>query len=484
MSRRDALRQRHRSVSPRAASDTVQNIPVDPDSKRTDVPQPSAENFAQRVRETLMTMLGRQGDPLDRGITLRDLIDSGVVTLNPGYSLGSGAGGLPIGPGSGASSNVKPDLTPPPPVTGFKVSPSLDCVFFETDEPHWAMGHGYFMTNIYAAGPLPNGAPPTFANAKQVYSFSGAFSSWATSPNTTWYFWAKWETRDGVESINPAGGTNGVSTTTGQDVDKLVAAMTGPGEPFKVVTVAYHEGPTDPLDPNANLVPAGTYTADAFIHNAQISQAMIRNLAVTDAKIDTLQASKITAGMLKVGTYVRSSNYTSGGPGSPYGSGFNIDYLGNAEFSNAVFRGNVYADSGYFRGDITGATGSFSGSISAANGVFKGGVAGGSFTGWAWPPSGTGFYLGGPGLLMGNWSTGQAYVAFDTNAGTFDLNSGNNSGNRGLHIDGGGSTFTGNLNMVNGTINMDNGQPTKLRITASTVEVWQGNQLRVRMGVW
>src|SRR5579864_2700571 len=95
MSRRDLVRQRHRAVSPRVTADASTPEALSGFETRNDVPQPSAENFSMRVRETLMTMLGRQGDPLDRGITLRDLIDSGVVTLNPGYSLGGG-GDLPI----------------------------------------------------------------------------------------------------------------------------------------------------------------------------------------------------------------------------------------------------------------------------------------------------------------------------------------------------------------------------------------------------
>jgi hypothetical protein len=43
-------------------------------SNRNDLPQPNASNFNQRLRETIQTYLGRQGDPLDRGLTLRDLV--------------------------------------------------------------------------------------------------------------------------------------------------------------------------------------------------------------------------------------------------------------------------------------------------------------------------------------------------------------------------------------------------------------------------
>ena len=36
-------------------------------------------------------------------------------------------------------------------------------------------------------------------------------------------------------SQTPAGGTNGLEAVTGQDVRKLVEAMTGPGNPFTIL---------------------------------------------------------------------------------------------------------------------------------------------------------------------------------------------------------------------------------------------------------
>lgn len=469
MSRRDAMRQRHRAASPRAASETVQGIPVEPDSKRTDVPQPSAENFAARVRETLMVMLGRQGDPLDRGITLRDLIDSGVVTLNPGYSLGAGGGSIPISPGGGASSNVKPDLTPPPQVTNFRASPSLTSVFFETDNPTWAMGHGYFVTNIYGAQPTQAKPNPTFSDAIQVFSFTGSVGAWATRPNTTWYFWAKWETRDGVESINPAGGTNGVSATTGQDVDKLVSAMTGPGEPFMVVPVGY-------TLPDGTYVPAGTYTADAYIRNGSLVNAKIVDATIESAKIVSLAVGKLNAGSITA-AFIQSPQWNN------YDQGWRVQGDGWAQFGNISVRGNVYATSGVFSGIVYASDGIFAGDISAARGRFRGGVMGGAYSGYGWPPSGTtGYFLGpvntndpnsGGGLLLGN--------AYD---------------NRYFQVEYNGDVHAPNFSIIGGQVNI-NGTITMtsqtgnsiLVINSQRIEVYEvvgpgDNRLRVRMGIW
>ena len=64
---------------------------------RNDLPSPNAPNFPQRLREAFMTYLGRTGDPLDRGITLRDLIEGGFARLRDGYTAGQAAatGGAP-----------------------------------------------------------------------------------------------------------------------------------------------------------------------------------------------------------------------------------------------------------------------------------------------------------------------------------------------------------------------------------------------------
>lgn len=457
MSRADLRRQHHRALTPTVRAGSVDDIPLLPDSKRMDVPAPSAENFAMRVRETLMVMLGRQGDPLDRGITLRDLIDAGVVTLSPGYELGTG-GAIPIGPGSGgAASAVKPDLTPPPTPTGFIATGGLANVFFETDPPKFAMGHGYFVTNVYAARQVAGQPPPTFDKAEQVYSFTGDVGSWATTPETLWFFWVKWETRDGVESVQPAGGTNGYQAMTGQDVERLVAAMTGPGEPFKVVTQTT-------VLPDGSVIQPGTYTADAYIHNGFIKTAMIANLSVDNAKVVSLAVDKLRSGSLTVGNYIQSSNYVANS------QGWRIDANGYAEMQNVLvrgtgsFQGAIYAESGYFKGDI-----------SASYGSFSGGVRGGSYVGWAWPAGGgMGFFLGGPGMLMGNQPNGNPYIYFDANGGTFIISSGN--GKPGLTVDPSGSTFTGALNITSGGA-------TRMEITSSQIRVYENNVLRVRMGV-
>lgn len=193
---------------------------------RTDLPSVNSPNFTQRLRETVQTYLGRQGDPLERGLTLRDLIESGLAKLPQGARLRPGAASVPLKPGDAVLGAYEPDLMPPPQPSGFVATPAISHILIEHDVPLYSVGHGHLRTRVYGAiytsGPLP-----VFSDAVEVAQFSGTIYALPTNPATTWHLWVKWETSDGVLSATPAGGTNGVGATSGQDVSHLLEALTG-----------------------------------------------------------------------------------------------------------------------------------------------------------------------------------------------------------------------------------------------------------------
>ena len=197
-------------------------------TQRNDLPPATSVNFEQRVRETLMTYLGRQGDPLDRGVTLRDLVDAGIAKVSDRYLSRRGGpqgGGPVLIPGSAES--AERDLTPPPTPTGFKVTAGISHVFIEHDVPRYTQGRGHLRTHVYAAAVNEGQGLPTFDAAAPVGQFEGTFYALPTNPSTTLCLWIKWETRDQVLSVGPAGGINGLQVTTGQDVSLLLDALTG-----------------------------------------------------------------------------------------------------------------------------------------------------------------------------------------------------------------------------------------------------------------
>lgn len=197
-------------------------------SNRKDLPSTSAPNFNQRLRETIQTYLGKQGDPLDRGLTLRDLIANGIVKFKDGFNANSLAGGgggtLPIAP---VAVDNGPDLTPPPQPSGFAVTGAISHVFIEHEDPIYPQGRGHLRTRVYGVIVEAGDPLPTFNDAVEVGQFSGVVWAMPSNPSTTWRIWIKWETNDGVLSPTPAGGTNGLEAVTGQNVALLLAALNG-----------------------------------------------------------------------------------------------------------------------------------------------------------------------------------------------------------------------------------------------------------------
>lgn len=193
---------------------------------RKDLPPVTSPNFLEKVREALQTYLGNRGNKLDRGLTLRDLADAGLVEVSARYLAGGGGRVPPIGGAGPAVAASEPDLTPPPTPTGFAAAAAISNLLLECDAPTYTQGNGHAKSVLYGAtwtsGPLP-----VFAGAVRLTEFSGNVASYATNPASTWHLWLTWVTVDGVESEVPAGGTNGVVVTTGQDVALLLDALTG-----------------------------------------------------------------------------------------------------------------------------------------------------------------------------------------------------------------------------------------------------------------
>lgn len=193
---------------------------------RNDLPSEKASNFGARLRETVQTMLGLRGDKLDRVLTLRDLIESGITKLAPGWRPG-GTGAVPLLPGSEVAAPYEPDLTPPPIPDGFTVSAAISHIFIEHAAPLYPQGHGHLRTRVYGATVEAADPLPTFGDAVEITQFSGTVFAHATNPATAWRLWIKWETNDGVLSASPAGGANGLEAVTGRDVSKLLDAVQG-----------------------------------------------------------------------------------------------------------------------------------------------------------------------------------------------------------------------------------------------------------------
>ncbi|WP_057092029.1 hypothetical protein KV708_09620 [Comamonas thiooxydans] len=173
-------------------------------TSRKDLPGTNAPNWSQRVTEELRVLMGRGGN--GRALTAKDLIDSGIA------KPGAGGGLVPGVPGGG---DIEPDLTPPPMPTGFAVTAGLSTVFVEHDAPGYTQGHGHDRTVVY--GVLQTGSTaPTFDQAVVLFQFQGTIGAYPAALGTRYRLWIKWQSKDGVQSVSPAGGINGLDVQTGK----------------------------------------------------------------------------------------------------------------------------------------------------------------------------------------------------------------------------------------------------------------------------
>jgi hypothetical protein len=91
--------------------------------------------------------------------------------------------------------------------------------------------------------------------------------------------------------------------------------------------------------------PDGAFN-NLFCMNLIAQKAFVKYLQALDITLSELTEN----GQTKTGS-IKSQNYR---PGS---AGFKIDYNGNAEFNDGVFRGDIHAKDGYFKGVIEAKTG-------------------------------------------------------------------------------------------------------------------------------
>lgn len=282
--------------------------------RRTDLPTHRAPNFEQRVREVLQTYLGRQGDPLDRGLTLRDLLQAGVVKVREGFTLRTGMAEVPISAGDAVAPAYEPDLSAPPMPSGFEVAAAITHVFVKHDAPAYQQGHGPLRTRLYGVT-LQAGDPlPTFDDAVEIAQFSGAVYAHPTNPSTTWRLWVRWESVDGGLSL-PAGGTNGLQATTGEDVGLLLDALAGKiGEPALLAS----------LNSRINLIDAPT-------------TGLTTKVAGLTSQVASIQST--------LADFEAMPEYD---PAATYAAGDLVKYSGGLYRATAATTGNLPTDTAYW----------------------------------------------------------------------------------------------------------------------------------------
>lgn len=437
-----------------SATDSAYATKAAGDARIVDIPaipgsvSPELKKVLEPIREYVQTIAGRRGDDLDTAVTFRDLINSGIATLDLSKIARDGA--VPI---SLPVPEELVDLSTPPAPIDFLTTSGIGTIFLSWNG---AAFRSYAYTEIWRSSTNDIGSAVLVATSVPT-RYADPIGAGGNR-----YYWVRFVSQAGV-----AGPFNAVEGTLGYASDDPAYLIDVLSEVYGEAAVAnapffYVASPTVI---NGVTVPQGTYIKTAFIADASISSA----------KISTLVANKITAGFINADVGIRTfrgyaSELYAGGTyteqldsqgnvvgltaNNPtfkvvggvadfrvdafriFGTGvspqtavpFYVDQYGVVRMNTAIIEngaitnaliGNVIQSDVFLPGVVgwqinKNGTAQFNGNVQV-----RGEVLGGSFTGYAWPAAGArGFYLGPQGLLLGNASSGY-YLQYDVPTGFF-----------------------------------------------------------------
>lgn len=165
--------------------------------------------YAQSVSENLDTLSGRRGNIIDRAVTFRDLLDSGVLKLAGGIlSEGGVAVTNPNDPNSDPDGPIELPTKP----STLVATGGFDAVFLNWSLPPYR-GHDYIEIFRFASDNLVSaeaaGAYTRYYGDQYFYIDTNV------SSQETWYYWVRAVNKNGV--VGPFNDSAGTAATTALD---------------------------------------------------------------------------------------------------------------------------------------------------------------------------------------------------------------------------------------------------------------------------
>ena len=169
---------------------------------------PELKQFANSVKEALEVRLGRRGDPRDRAITLRELIDSGLAKelKNNPFDPNTGFGVTDFAPPTFTSSTI------PPTPTGFSVSAAYSSFILSWDNPQY---NGLAYTEVWRSD------SDDIAAAVRVDTTRASVWSEVVDYNTTYFYWVRHVSTSDVIGAFSSSGTG----TTAVDIGAVMTSL-------------------------------------------------------------------------------------------------------------------------------------------------------------------------------------------------------------------------------------------------------------------
>lgn len=199
---------------------------------------PQTKQHLESLTEAVEIRLGRKGDPQDRAVTVRELIESGLAmgTGSFGWNLNNPVrGNLGFIPGNGR------DLSTPPQPTGFAATGAYSEIIVTWDYPNYS---NHSLTEIWSHDSDVLG-DATLAGIDTGRVFIDPVGSDASR-----YYWIRHVSTSDVKG--PWNSSSGTLASTSPDVDHLLNVLTD--------AITSSELATELSDPIGNL-PADTSTA-------------------------------------------------------------------------------------------------------------------------------------------------------------------------------------------------------------------------------
>ena len=305
----------------------------------------SSDPSVKALKEALEVRLGRRGDALDRGLTLRDLYENGVIDvvgLPVLPVVGGGSGGLPIRP----RPIIGDTSQPPAPVSVTAVGGFTAIIV------SWAKPQRKDLTAHIYRNTVYN-----LSTAVAVATSSGQIFSDSVAQASTYYYWVLFVSA--AEVTGPFNATAGTVASTSTINDAIPDATINVAKIHNLtVDMANVTGTLTADMVNADFITAEMLHADAI--DAEI--ITINNNIAFSGQASGLHFGKTSLGDQQAGAFFGRAGNVTGFSVSSATSGIYADSTGQVNMNNvrmyagAAGEPAVFPNTGTFTRNISGNT--------------------------------------------------------------------------------------------------------------------------------
>ena len=172
--------------------------------------EPELRGSLQAMKEALAVRLGQEGDPLDRAITLRELIDSGMAKKLTNKKFDPATTTTDFI----ANESATEDLSIPPAPTGLTASSTFTEVIIDWN-PATYSNHAF--TEVFRS------RDDEIGGAQLVTTTNSFITTDVVGYNQTYYYWVRFVSTAGVRG--PFNGTNGSKADTLEDISAVMTQL-------------------------------------------------------------------------------------------------------------------------------------------------------------------------------------------------------------------------------------------------------------------